>query len=313
MLLNIYGGPGVTNVWTDDLEVFGHVPSGQDASVPAASPAWPIAASPAGFIGKQPLSPARRGHRPPPREVKLAGSVLKVNEYPIFPRCIEYRGEKLAFLKQLGFNTIWLRTDAVAGLPLRGPAAWPVAGLSAAGPELPAAGERPADDRAGIRARARLGPGARADRRVAGCHSAAGRAGAPGRFPCFAAADLRRSITCAATAGSNQPAADRSPAAGHEPGNAQLRQLGPPATAVGPARHSGLDHGANPGGRGPAAAVRHAHAGPGAAHGRRPRADPAAGLHGHLLRKSRPAVPFRLLAGGPGRRNAAAGDDARNC
>ena len=27
VLLNIYGGPGVTNVWTDDLEVFGHVPS----------------------------------------------------------------------------------------------------------------------------------------------------------------------------------------------------------------------------------------------------------------------------------------------
>ena len=27
VLLNIYGGPGVTNVWTDDLEVFGLVPS----------------------------------------------------------------------------------------------------------------------------------------------------------------------------------------------------------------------------------------------------------------------------------------------
>ena len=34
---------------------------------------------------------------------------MKVNEIPIFPRCIEYRGEKLAFLKQLGFNTVWLR------------------------------------------------------------------------------------------------------------------------------------------------------------------------------------------------------------
>ena len=27
VLLNVYGGPGVTNVWIDDLEVFGHVPS----------------------------------------------------------------------------------------------------------------------------------------------------------------------------------------------------------------------------------------------------------------------------------------------
>ena len=30
VLLNIYGGPGVTNVWTDDLEVVGHVASGMD-------------------------------------------------------------------------------------------------------------------------------------------------------------------------------------------------------------------------------------------------------------------------------------------
>ena len=39
VLLNIYGGPGVTNVWTDDLEVFGHVPSARNASFPA-PPAW---------------------------------------------------------------------------------------------------------------------------------------------------------------------------------------------------------------------------------------------------------------------------------
>ena len=117
VLLNIYGGPGVTNVWTDDLEVFGHVPSVDDAAAPAAGPALAIAASPAGLAGSRQRTavagnlPVASGQllQPPPREVKLAGSVLKVNDYPIFPRCIEYRGEKLAFLKQLGFNTIWLR------------------------------------------------------------------------------------------------------------------------------------------------------------------------------------------------------------
>ena len=33
VLLNIYGGPGVTNVWTDDLEVFGYVTDATGASV----------------------------------------------------------------------------------------------------------------------------------------------------------------------------------------------------------------------------------------------------------------------------------------
>ena len=39
VLLNLYGGPGVTNVWTDDLEVFGHVPSVMNVSAPGAGTA----------------------------------------------------------------------------------------------------------------------------------------------------------------------------------------------------------------------------------------------------------------------------------
>ncbi|MGA2258836.1 MAG: hypothetical protein ABSG53_29565, partial [Thermoguttaceae bacterium] len=111
VLLNIYGGPGVTNVWTDDLEVFGHVPAVVNAA-PGGPPGVAIAVSPVGLSGSSAdtgIAVANSPPAPPQREVKLAGSVLKVNEYPIFPRCIEYRGEKLDFLKQLGFNTIWLR------------------------------------------------------------------------------------------------------------------------------------------------------------------------------------------------------------
>ena len=39
MLLNVYGGPGTTNVWIDDLEVAGHVASARLQSPPADGPA----------------------------------------------------------------------------------------------------------------------------------------------------------------------------------------------------------------------------------------------------------------------------------
>ena len=122
VLLNVYGGPGVTNVWTDDLEVIrtravewrqhgrarrragrtaqrrrgGLAGPAPNASVPATGP---VAAPP---------DPLRR-------EVKLAGSVLKVNEYPIFPRAVEYRGERLAYSQAVG-----LQHDLAAGRSLRG-------------------------------------------------------------------------------------------------------------------------------------------------------------------------------------------------
>jgi hypothetical protein len=110
VMLNVYGGPGVTNVWTDDLEVYGHVPSNTANMVslpgsPAGPPTSPgeTAASKISAAPSVPPEPLRR-------EVKLELSVLTVNGYPIFPRAVEYRGERLAFLKQLGFNTVWLRT-----------------------------------------------------------------------------------------------------------------------------------------------------------------------------------------------------------
>ncbi len=104
VLLNIYGGPGVTNVWTDDLEVFGHVPSLTEGGRRKAEGEEGKAEDVSASAFRLPPSAF-----PPPREVKLANSVLKINEIPIFPRCIEYSGERLAFLKELGFNTVWLR------------------------------------------------------------------------------------------------------------------------------------------------------------------------------------------------------------
>ncbi len=116
VLLNVYGGSGATNVWTDDLEVYGHVPSGGATSGErgagsgeqgAGSPEPPHAT---GSPLPAPSLPVAGPPEPLRREVKLANSVLTVNGYPIYPRAVEYRGERLDYLKQLGFNTIWLRT-----------------------------------------------------------------------------------------------------------------------------------------------------------------------------------------------------------
>jgi hypothetical protein len=112
VLLNVYGGAGATNVWTDDLEVYGHVPSSGASAVAAPGPpVVPVAASPSGPANNNSSAagPAAGPPEPLRREVKLAGPVLTVNGYPIYPRAVEYRGERLAYLKQLGFNTIWLR------------------------------------------------------------------------------------------------------------------------------------------------------------------------------------------------------------
>lgn len=74
--------------------------------------AEPVAASPGepSNANRSITGPIAGPPEPLRREVKLKGSVLTVNGYPVFPRAVEYRGERLAYLKQLGFNTVWLRT-----------------------------------------------------------------------------------------------------------------------------------------------------------------------------------------------------------
>ncbi|MGA2799420.1 MAG: hypothetical protein ABSE63_17700, partial [Thermoguttaceae bacterium] len=158
LLLNVYGGPGVTNVWIDDLDVAGYVstsvpaqaqtvnplpPVGNDASGnsawmpkgsgPPAQAAGSIAGNPPsdaamagigadtdnhgqdaratqGFAGNDPSRTAPFVPIQPKRhEVKLSGSVLTVDSRPFFPRAIEHQGEPLSVLKQMGFNTVWLK------------------------------------------------------------------------------------------------------------------------------------------------------------------------------------------------------------
>jgi hypothetical protein len=107
VLLNVYSGPGVTNVWIDDLDIAGYVSTSAPAQAHSVNPSPRIGNAPAGN------DPSRTGSfvpiQPKRHEVKLSGSVLTVDGRPFFPRAIEHQGEPLEDLKKLGFNTVWLK------------------------------------------------------------------------------------------------------------------------------------------------------------------------------------------------------------
>lgn len=108
IILNIYGGPGVTNVWIDDLDIAGYVslsgaPIGQVVA-PMPKVGGMVASN---VSGSYPTTTP--GNLPKRFDIKLSGSVLMVDGKPVFPRAIEHQGEPLMKLKELGFNAIWLK------------------------------------------------------------------------------------------------------------------------------------------------------------------------------------------------------------
>ena len=110
VLLNVYGGPGTTTAWIDDLEVVGMVPL---ASVVAAAENDVQGAGLALLI--QDLPTVWAGGQSVPA-VSVDGSLLMVDKRPFFPRVIEHRGEPLARLQKLGFNAVRLAQSPTAEL-----------------------------------------------------------------------------------------------------------------------------------------------------------------------------------------------------
>jgi hypothetical protein len=94
LVLNVYDGPGLTDVYVDDLEV------GPVYDTPAPAPTAGGAGRPA-----VPVTPAvnRRAG-----VVKLTGSRLEVGGQPFFVRGIRHTGTPLKTLRDAGFNTVWL-------------------------------------------------------------------------------------------------------------------------------------------------------------------------------------------------------------
>ncbi len=88
VILNVYGGPGQTDVWTDDLEV-GPVLDARPAEPPSKVTGRPIS-------------------RPRSTEVKLDGKQIVVDGKPFLMRAIRHSGVPLNTLRDALFNTVWL-------------------------------------------------------------------------------------------------------------------------------------------------------------------------------------------------------------
>jgi len=111
LVVNAYGGAGVTNLWVDDLELLGQVAATRFASTePEASKPRTTA----------PPRAAEAWSGAPDRSdvAQLNGTVLLVAGRPFFPRAIEYNGEPFDWLAALGFNAVRLSAAPTPGVPL---------------------------------------------------------------------------------------------------------------------------------------------------------------------------------------------------
>jgi len=93
LLLNVYTGPGVSEVWIDDLEIG-----------PVLEPVTPAPGKPAG------RAPAALASRTTTRGamVEYNGSQLRVGGKPFFIRGIRHSDTPLKALRDAGFNTVWV-------------------------------------------------------------------------------------------------------------------------------------------------------------------------------------------------------------
>jgi hypothetical protein len=99
-VINVYGGEGATQVWLDDLQVTGAVLTDQQP------PRQHIETADSGASTADSAA----------HSVRLSGTILNVNGRPIFPRIIEYQGEPLALLVEMGFNGIRVSQPPSAAL-----------------------------------------------------------------------------------------------------------------------------------------------------------------------------------------------------
>ncbi|MCA9149426.1 MAG: hypothetical protein KDA92_09015 [Planctomycetales bacterium] len=90
LIVNVFGGPGRTEVWLGEISQEGIVEPPLDAQATIQQVAYDTHSS----VDERP--PQRRSNR------------LMIDGRPFFPRVIEHRGEPMALLGEIGFNTVYL-------------------------------------------------------------------------------------------------------------------------------------------------------------------------------------------------------------
>ncbi len=105
VVLNLYSGPGKTNVQIDDLKVNGIVSADSISDKVATMGAVKVDSE----VQKTGMTQdiAKRKSL-----VVRDGTVLLVKDKPFFPRIVQHNGEPLNYLKALGFNTVELKSTA---------------------------------------------------------------------------------------------------------------------------------------------------------------------------------------------------------
>jgi hypothetical protein len=139
LLVNVYAGPGLTEVWIDDLEI-GPVVESSSPPAPVAEGKVPFETASRSIPSAKLLPPGDTPRRPTRNAlVEMDRGQLLVNGKPFFFRGIRHSDTPLPTLRDAGFNTIWFDPaatpaliDEVATLGL-----WLV-------PTLPASGTDPA-------------------------------------------------------------------------------------------------------------------------------------------------------------------------
>src|SRR5438132_1508335 len=99
LYLNVYGGPGRTEVWMDDLEIG---PVLEDVASPATSPG---SAAPSTLTGSKESGRPLKGRRA--SAVEMNQDRLLVNGKRFFPRAIRHSDTPLSALRDAGFNTVY--------------------------------------------------------------------------------------------------------------------------------------------------------------------------------------------------------------
>ncbi len=98
LLVNVYAGPGITEVWLDDLEIG---PVRNDPNKPVG---LPVSRTPGGTA-------ARTTALPKARTVEFRDGLVKIDGDPFFMLAIRHTDTPLKTLRDASFNTVWFPAE----------------------------------------------------------------------------------------------------------------------------------------------------------------------------------------------------------